>query len=45
MGEAKIRLKVKIQSHERQMTTCVRTETGIETESPVYVGTKHREGE
>jgi hypothetical protein len=40
MGEARVKLSIKLQSHEQQMMTCVRTERGIETESPVFGASK-----
>ena len=38
-------MKVKIQNHEQQMMTCVRTEKGIETETPIFAASRSHECE
>lgn len=36
MGQAKLKLKFIMQSHQKQMQSCVRTEEGILTSTPVF---------
>lgn len=45
MGSCKVTLTFKIQSHEQQMMTCVRTEKGVETETPQFATKKTKDSE